>query len=128
MKQLLIRYQQVIKFGLVGLANTGFTFALIFILEKVMGFNYLIVNPISYLLPTLSSFYLNKKWTFKSEGKVKKEGALFFIVIGIAWSIQYCLLYILVEKLKFDPFVSQAIGMVMFTGMNFLGQKFVTFR
>ena len=128
MKQLFIRYQQVLKFGLVGLANTGFTFGLIFLLEKVMGLSYLIVNPISYLLPTISSFYLNKKWTFKSEGEVKKEGFLFFTVIGVAWLIQYGLIYLLVDKFKMNPLVAQGIGMVMFTGMNFLGQKFITFR
>lgn len=126
--QLLLRYQQVIKFGLVGVANTGFTFALIFLLEKVLGLNYLIVNPIAYLLPTISSFYLNKKWTFKSEGQVKKEGVLFFAVIGFAWLIQYGFLYVLVEKLAVDPIIGQVIGMVVFTGINFLGQKFVTFR
>ena len=126
--QLYYRYQQVIKFGLVGVANTLFTFVLIFLLEKLMGFSYLIVNPISYLLPTISSFYLNKKWTFKSEGEVKKEGVLFFAVIGAAWLVQYGLLYLVVEKFQIDALIAQVIGMVMFTGMNFLGQKFITFR
>lgn len=93
-----------------------------------MGFSYLIVNPISYLLPTISSFYLNRKWTFKSEGKVHKEGILFFAVIGFAWLVQYAFLYILVEKVAIDPIVAQVFGMVIFTGINFLGQKFVTFK
>ena len=125
---IIYKYRQVIKFSLVGMANTLFTFSIIFLLHKVLGISYLIVNPIAYFLPTVSSFYMNKKWTFKSEGNVKKEGVLFFMVIGIAWCIQYALLYMMVEKMHLDSLVAQALGMLVFTALNFTGQKFVTFR
>ena len=128
MLNLLYKYRQVIKFGLVGLANTLFTLSLFFLLGKVMELHYLIVNPIAYFIPTITSFYLNKKWTFKSDGNVKKEGAMFFLVIGVAFCIQYSLLYLMVEKLAMDEYVAQLTGMVVFTGCNFLGQKFVTFK
>lgn len=126
--QLFYRYQQVIKFGLVGVANTGFTYLLFYLLEKKMGLSLYIANPISYFIPTISSFFLNKKWTFKSEGQVKKEGVLFFTVIGVVWLIQYGLLFLMVEKYKIADEIAQIIGMVVFTGMNFLGQKFITFK
>ena len=128
MFELIYKYRQVVKFGLVGAANTLFTLSLIFLLGKVIGISYLVVNPIAYFLLTISSFYLNKKWNFKSEGNVKKEGILFFVVIGIAWLVQYFFLYILVERLKVDSVIAQIIGMVVFTGLNFTGQKFLTFR
>ena len=128
MKKHLHRYKQVVKFGLVGAINTVFTLALILLLEKIMGLSYLIVNPISYLLPTISSFYFNKKWTFRSKGKVHREGFFFFAVIGVAWLFQYCFLFLVVEQFGIDSFVAQVAGMIIFTGINFLGQKFVTFR
>jgi putative flippase GtrA len=128
MKKHLGRYKQVVKFGLVGAANTVFTLALILLLEKILGLNYLIVNPISYLLPTISSFYFNKKWTFRSNGKVKREGFFFFVVIGVAWLVQYCFLFLVVEAMKVDSFVAQIAGMIVFTSINFLGQKFITFK
>jgi putative flippase GtrA len=128
MMELIYRYRQVIKFGLVGVANTLICFALLFFLDKVMGLGYQIANPIAYFLSTLNSFYLNKKWTFKSEGKARKEGALFFVVIGCAWGVQYLFLNYLVESLRMDDMVAQIVGMVIFTGLNFLGQKFITFK
>jgi putative flippase GtrA len=128
MMQLFYRYKQVIKFGLVGVANTGFTYLIFYVLEKLLGVSLYIANPISYFIPTISSFYLNKMWTFKSDGEVKKEGILFFTVIGIVWLIQYGLLFLMVEKYKVDAEIAQLIGMVVFTGINFLGQKFVTFK
>mgnify|MGYP000985092236 FL=1 len=81
MKKHLNKYKQVVKFGLVGAVNTVFTLSLILLFGKLLGLNYLIVNPMSYLLPTITSFYFNKKWTFKSNGKVKREGFLFFVVM-----------------------------------------------
>ena len=128
MIDLILRYRQLVKFGLVGAANTVFTFSIIFILNKVLGIVYLIVNPIAYLLPTISSFYFNRKWTFRSEGNVKKEGLLFFVVIGVAWLVQYFLVFLLVEKIFVDPLIAQIVGMVVFTGLNFAGQKFITFK
>ena len=128
MLDLIIKYRQLVKFGLVGAANTLFTFSIIFIMNKVFGISYLIVNPIAYLLPTISSFYFNKKWTFRSEGNMKKEGILFFAVIGVAWVVQYFLLYLMVERMKVDALFAQIAGMVVFTGLNFAGQKFITFK
>ncbi len=128
MMELMYRYRQVIKFGLVGVANTAICFALIFFQEEVLGIGYKVSNPVAYFLSTLNSFYLNKKWTFKSEGKAKKEGMVFFLVIGAAWFIQYVLLRYLVESAGVNDLVAQTVGMVIFTGLNFLGQKFITFR
>jgi len=108
--------------------NTAVGFGLIFLFDKVMGMGFEIANPLAYFLSTLNSYYLNRKWTFKSDGKVHKEGAVFFGVIGAAWAIQYGLLYYLIDVLKMDELVAQTIGMVFFTGLNFLGQKFITFR
>lgn len=128
MIELLHRYRQVLKFGIVGVLNTAVGFGLIFLFDKVMGLGFEIANPLAYFLSTLNSYYLNRKWTFKSGGKVHKEGALFFAVIAGAWAIQYALLYYLIDILKMDDLVAQTIGMVLFTGLNFLGQKFITFR
>lgn len=129
MRELVYRYRQVIKFGLVGVANTLISLALLFFLEEVVKMDIRIANPLAYLLGTVNSFYLNKKWTFKSEGKVHKEGPLFFAVIGVAWLIQYVIaVYWMVGILHWDKFVAQVIGMVLFTGLNFVGQKFITFK
>lgn len=128
MIELIYRYRQVLKFGIVGVLNTAVGFGLIFLFDKVMGMGFEIANPLAYFLSTLNSFYLNKKWTFKSDGKVHKEGAVFFAVIAVAWAIQYGLLYYLIDIQHMDELVAQTIGMVLFTGLNFLGQKFITFR
>lgn len=123
----MFRYRQIVKFGIVGLANTAIAFGLLFLFEG-MGLSYQIANPLAYFLSTLNSFYLNKRWTFKSEGKAHKEGFTFFAVIAGAWFIQYCLLYYLVEVMHMNDKIAQAIGMVVFTGLNFVGQKLITFK
>lgn len=127
----LYKYRQLIKFGIVGVANTLISLALIYLFDKVMGLGFQIANPLAYFLATLNSYYLNKKWTFKSGAEArskKKEGALFFGVIGVAWLIQYAFLFILVKVFLIDDLIAQIMGMFVFTGLNFLGQKYVTFR
>lgn len=127
----LYKYRQLIKFGIVGVGNTLISLALIYLFDKVMGLGFQIANPLAYFLATLNSYYLNKKWTFKSGGEnrsKKKEGALFFGVIGVAWLIQYAFLFILVKVFLIDDLIAQIMGMFVFTGLNFLGQKYVTFK
>ncbi len=79
---------QAIRFGIVGVLNTGITLAVIFVLMKVLGVHYALSNVIGYLLGSLNSFMLNKKWTFRSKGKVGLQGVLFGALLCVCYLIQ----------------------------------------
>lgn len=77
------------RFIAVGLFNTGLDFVLLGVLVW-LGVDKYIANYISTTIAMISSFYMNRTYTFKSEGSAKRrEIILFFIVTAFGlWVLQ----------------------------------------
>jgi putative flippase GtrA len=87
--ELVKKHAQKIRFGIVGIANTALDFIVLFILVG-LGLDKIPANYVSTSIAFVFSFFVNKKFTFKSTtGNVKKQFAVFLIVtiIGL-WVIQ----------------------------------------
>src|SRR5271157_3898121 len=119
---------QLVRFGLVGVMNTLVTLAVIFILMEVFRLNYLLANVCGYALGLVNSFLWNKLWTFKSRGPVMKEGAAFLIVFAVCYLVQSGALALMVEKLHISKLLAQVLSMAVYTGLNFTGNKLISFR
>lgn len=121
-------FQQMIKFGIVGVINTFITLSIIFILMKGFNTPYIYSNIIGYFFGLLNSFILNKNWTFKSNGKVSREAILFLILFGVSYLLQLGVLVFIVEVLTIREDLSQIFAIGVYTLTNFLGNKLITFR
>ena len=126
-KDTTILIKQLFKYGIVGVFNTVITLATIFIVTHLLKNPYL-ANGIGYILGFCNSFIMNRFWTFKSTGSVKKESFTFIIIFGICYLIQLGIFYTLNAKLNLNTNWAQIIAMVFYTVINFLGNKFVTFK
>lgn len=117
---------QAARFGLVGLMNTAITYlsshALLYWLHAGKAPS----NAIAYVLGLINSFVWNKLWTFRSKGFRFVELALFLGVFGVCWLAQWGA-YDLMQKAGLHERAAFALGMVVYTGLNFLGNKFITF-
>ena len=72
--------QQVVRYSMVGTFNTLIDFGLLFALKSI-GFPVELANTISTGTAFVVSFFLNKKYTFKTTGaNVVREIALFVVV------------------------------------------------
>lgn len=118
---------QFMKFCMVGLINTGITLFIIFLLMKKGRISYEISNGIGYVAGFITSFLLNKKWTFKGNGLIIKEGLYFLLIFFICYSIQFMFLKFFIEKMFIKPEYSQIYSMLIYTGLNFFGNKYITF-
>ncbi|EOP62291.1 MULTISPECIES: GtrA family protein [Bacillus] len=119
--------EKFLKFGLVGIFNTLITIISYIILVK-FGMNYLIANIISYLIGVANSYYWNKNWVFRSNGKNLSIFLKFLIVNLIVLAFNTFSLFILVDKLLYNEFIAQifAIGIGMM--INFFLNKIWTFN
>lgn len=119
---------QAIRFGIVGVLNTGITLAVIFVLMKGLGVHYALSNCIGYVVGFLNSFVLNKKWTFRSKGNVGVEGVLFVAVFGVCYLMQLGALVLMKETIGITADYAQLLAMAVYTGLNFILNKLITFR
>nr|MDA3813354.1 GtrA family protein [Candidatus Cloacimonadota bacterium] len=104
------------------------TISIIFIFMKLLNVSYILSNSIGYLFGFINSFTLNKIWTFKSKKSIKRESSYFILIFIICYSIQLIILILLKEKLLVKPQYAQIIAMGFYTLINFMGNKYITFK
>lgn len=121
------------KFLLVGVVNTLVGSAIMFGLYNLAGWGYWVSSAMNYLLTSILSFFLNKHFTFqnreRSAGQVLRFAGniivCYLLAYGIAQPLCRALLSGTEEALRDN--VSMAVGMCLFTGLNYLGQRFFAF-
>lgn len=126
---------EAIKYGIVGVANTLLTLAIIWLMRVVLGTPLVIANATGYWTGFVNSFILNRSWTFKGEkGDWRKEFVKFFIAFLICYSIQLCFVLFL-KRLTFWGDLGKSgeiyitlLGMIVYTGTNFFLNKYYTFK
>jgi len=126
--------EKLFKFGLVGIINTIVGTAIMFLLYNATHFGYWLSSACSYIFTSILSFFLNKYFTFG----VKHWS--FFMIIAFAMTIVISYLiafgiarpvmnFILRDySLRIRENVALFIGMCLFTGINYLGQRLIVFR
>ena len=119
--------RQFVKFCIVGILNTALTLGVIFVLMRGFAVNYVLANMIGYVLGLVNSFLWNKTWTFRSTGSLGRESVAFLAVFGVSYAIQLGALVLLKETCNLHVEVAQVVSMVIFSAVNFLGNKFFSF-
>jgi putative flippase GtrA len=119
--------RQFVKFCLVGVLNTVLTLSGIFLLMRIFKVNYVISNMVGYVLGVVNSFLWNKRWTFRSKGPLGRESVAFGAVFALSYVIQLGGLVLLKEIVHVHVEIAQVLSLVLFSVINFLGNKFISF-
>ncbi len=123
-----------LKFILVGVANTVFGTAIMFILYNVFGVNYWIASASNYVCGSILSYFLNKFFTFKSREKGIGVIIRFIINITLCYLIAYGAAKPLIRYIlsgmgtKVQDNVAMLAGMGLFVILNYFGQRFFAFK
>ena len=122
------------KFVLVGIFNTLTGMAIMFGLYNLLGASYWVSSAANYILVSIFSYVLNKKFTFRYDGEVVQSGIRFAVNLVVCYLLAYsiakpCALTLLEGcSRSLQENVAMLIGMCLFTGMNYLGQRLFVFR
>lgn len=121
--------KQAVKYGIVGASNTVITAVVIWIMMKLLGYSDVISNVVGYVAGVLNSFLWNKQWTFRSSSGWIGSAIRFGIAFGVCYLLQLGLLvYVLNPYLLIDSYYNQLIAMAFYTVINFVMNKFYTFK
>ena len=102
MKALLRKHATKVRFGLVGAANTALDFGLLLVLANFFAVPHVIANIISSSIAFVSSFFANKKYTFKTTGQSVVREMILFTVITLfgLWVIQSAIITLLTPPIQ----------------------------
>jgi putative flippase GtrA len=116
------------KFVLVGISNTLLTAITIWILLNNLHYSEYISNIIGYIIGLINSFIWNRKWTFNSNLKIKETLFKFIVTFAISYLFQFVNLYLLRHYTTIDPYFCQLLSIIVYTLLNFLLNKYYTFK
>lgn len=122
------------KFILVGVANTLFGTGIMFLFYNVFHFSYWISSASNYIFGSILSYILNRVFTFRSNGHTKETLPRFVINITLCYLVAYgvakplALRVLSGAALNIQENVAMLIGMCLFVGLNYIGQRFFVFR
>ena len=114
--------KKLAKFLVVGVINTLVGTAIMFGLYNLAHCSYWVSSAANYILTSILSFFLNKYFTFESKEKSAAE------VLRFAVNKPLCLSALSGASAAVRDNVSMFVGMCLFTGFNYLGQRFFAFK
>lgn len=126
--------KKLAKFLLVGVINTLVGTAIMFGLYNLAHCSYWVSSAANYILTSVLSFFLNKYFTFQSREKSAAEVVRFAANIAVCYLLAYgiakplCIAALSGASATVRDNVSMFVGMCLFTGFNYLGQRFFAFK
>lgn len=118
---------QLVRFVLVGFANTAVGLGTILALRYGVGTSDLLANFLGYAVGISVSFLLNRSFTFGDRGAVGPALIRFAISVGIAYLINVVVLLFCLRVLDAPSLVGQLAGMVAYTIAFFFLAKLFAF-
>ncbi|HAS72761.1 MAG TPA: GtrA family protein [Clostridiales bacterium UBA8960] len=120
---------QLYRYLVTGFTAFGIEYALYVFLLKVLGWHYVLSSVIVYALVFWFSFIINRIWSFKSKGDMRKQviqyGLLFFFNLVVANVI---LMTFFIDIVGISPLVSPFLKMACVVCWNFLIYKTIIYK
>lgn len=123
-----------LKFIIVGVINTIFGTAVMFISYNFLHLSYWISSAANYILGSILSYFLNKHFTFQNKSKSPKTVLKFILNISVCYLIAYGVAKPLVTAVlasqtkSIQENVAMLTGMCLFVILNYFGQRFFAFK
>ena len=123
-----------VRFVLVGIVNTLFGAGIMFVFYNCLNLSYWISSASNYFFGSILSYFLNKYFTFRYKKRSFKVIVKFVINILVCYFAAYSVAKPLIAALLtgFSQTVQENVamlaGMVIFTVLNYVGQRFFAFR
>jgi putative flippase GtrA len=117
-----------LRYLAVGTLNTCVGLGTIYIALYWLNLSDPLANLTGYSVGILLSFALNKFWTFSATGAAGTQFIKFFLVNGAAYMINLATVMSCIKILGANHYVAQAVGVVPYTIIGYLGSRYFAFR
>ena len=122
-----------LKFMIVGVVNTLVGIAVMFFCFNVLAWSYWVSSALNYMVGSIVSYLLNKRYTFQQKGNDWHTVWKFIVNVSVCYVLAYGLAKPFVAWLlsgvttNIQGNAALFVGMVLFVGFNYIGQRFWAF-
>ena len=126
------KYKSLILYGVFGVATTLVNIISYAICSKVFGLSVIINTCIAWLVAVIFAYITNKIWVFESKTTKSKEVVReifsFFSCRILTGILDLVIMYILVDRLKFNDILIKAFSNIIVIIINYVASKFIIFN
>ncbi|HJD92134.1 GtrA family protein [Bacteroides coprosuis] len=123
---------RVLRFAIIGTLNAVITAVVIWVMMDLFHQEYKISNLTGYFIAQVNNFIWGKYWIYISEeNKGKSLWAQIFkftISCVVSYIAQFLFIYVLIDILDMNAYLAQFFGLFVYGAVNFLFNRFITFR
>jgi putative flippase GtrA len=112
--------QQLVRFGVVGLVNTGIGLALIYAAMYFFKAGPALANAIGYGIGLAVSFTLNRFWTFGDDRHASKVLPSYVLAAALAYLCNLGTVLLGTRAFHANPYLMQLAGVAVYTGSMFV--------
>jgi putative flippase GtrA len=113
------------RYSLSGALNTVAGFATIFGLTA-LGFQPYAANAAGYLVGLVLGFFVSRRFVFRHEGHITRQGARYLLAFGCCFSINLAVLHFALQA-GIAELLAQAISTAVYIVAMFLSLRFFVF-
>lgn len=119
--------KQFMRYVIVGLCSNGVLY-LGYLLLTDWGLGYKTAMTLLYIVGTLQTFLLNRRWTFGLRGNTRKYLIRYVLIYLLGFVINFSGLYVFVDLIGFQHEIVQAIFIIVVALILFTLQKIWVFN
>lgn len=119
--------QQLIRYGLVGVASNAAIY-LVYLLLTYLGMEAKSAMTLVYLIGASIGFVGNRNWTFAHRGGTSSTALRYVLAHAFGYMVNFLILYIFVDRFGYAHQWVQAAAIIIVAGMLFVIFKFFVFN
>ena len=114
---------QIVRYAIAGVISNGVGYLLYLIATMFFGLGHKTAMTGLYPVGMVVSFYINRKWTFRGTGTIRRSAVRFFITMVMGYAINFLLLFVFVDLFGFAHQLIQAFAIALMAVYFFLLNK-----
>lgn len=129
MKELLLKYKEIIMYLIFGVLTTVVNIAVYYIMANSLQIHYLFSNIVAWFLSVLFAYVTNRKYVFESKSEqIIKEMTSFFGARLATGAMDMVLMWLFVGLHILPDFIAKVITNVIVIIANYILSKLVVFK
>ena len=123
------KYEEIINYLIFGVLTTLVSILSYAFFTRLVNFDYVISNILSWILSVTFAFFTNQKYVFKTSSSNKiKDMFKFYLSRLTSLGIELITMYILVTLLSLNDMISKIIVQFVVIVLNYIFSKLFVFK
>ena len=121
--------KELVLYVVFGALTTLVNFVVYFLFARLFGVHYIISNILAWFFSVLFAYVTNRIWVFESKNtNILKEISLFFSGRIFSGVVDTGLMYLFIDILTLNDFISKIIIQVIVVVLNYVFSKLLVFK